>query len=132
MNDEGYEELTSYLLRNNLKGKKSLEEMDEVVSELKEAITKMRNKILNSLSNKFKEKIKEKKEKGFFSNLGIQDKVKLESRKLSQKDLVNEYKISRPTIKSWEKKGLPSYKVNNGRVFYYEDEVREFVKSHSR
>ena len=36
MTDEGYEELASYLLRSNIKGKKTIEEMDEVMVSLKE------------------------------------------------------------------------------------------------
>ena len=64
MTDEGYEELASYLLRSNIKGKKTIEEMDEVMVSLKESISTMRNKILHSLIQKYKVKLKEKKEKG--------------------------------------------------------------------
>lgn len=128
MTDEGYEELASYLLRNNLKGKKTIEEMDEVVVSLKESISTMRNKILYSLIQKYKSKLKEKKG----DSVGNSVKGKNEPQKqMNQKDIMEVYKISRPTIKSWEKRGLPSYRVH-GKVFYYEDEVRDFVKSHSR
>jgi predicted site-specific integrase-resolvase len=131
MTDEGYEELASYLLRNNLKGKKTIEEMDEVVASLKESISTMRNKILHSLIQKYKVKLKEKKEKG--DSVGTSVKGKTEPQKqMTQKDIMEVYKISRPTIKAWEKRGLPSYKVNNGKVHYYENEVSDFVKSHSR
>lgn len=128
MTDEGYEELASYLLRNNLKGKKTIEEMDEVIVSLKESISTMRNKILHSLIQKYKSKLKEKKG----DSVGTSVKGKNETQKqMNQKDIMEVYKISRPTIKSWEKRGLPSYRVN-GKVFYYDDEVRDFVKSHSR
>ena len=60
MTDDGYEELASYLLRSNLKGKKTIEEMDEAVASLKESISTMRNKILHSLIQKYKVKLKEK------------------------------------------------------------------------
>lgn len=130
MTDEGYEELASYLLRSNLKGKKTIEEMDEVMVSLKESISTMRNKILHSLIQKYKVKLKEKKEKG--DSVGTSVKGKTEPQKqMTQKDIMEVYKISRPTIKSWEKRGLPSYRVN-GKVFYYENELRDFVKSHSR
>ena len=129
MTDEGYEELASYLLRNNLKGKKTIEEMDEVIVSLKESISTMRNKILHSLIQKYKSKLKEKKG----DSVGISVKGKNEPQKqMTQKDIMEVYKISRPTIKAWEKRGLPSYKVNNGKVHYYENEVNDFVKSHSR
>lgn len=129
MTDEGYEELASYLLRNNLKGKKTIEEMDEVIVSLKESISTMRNKILHSLIQKYKSKLKEKKG----DLVGISVKGKNEPQKqMTQKDIMEVYKISRPTIKAWEKRGLPSYKVNNGKVHYYENEVNDFVKSHSR
>ena len=129
MTDEGYEELASYLLRNNLKGKKTVEEMDEAVASLKESISTMRNKILHSLIQKYKVKLKEKK--GDSGATSVKDKNE-EQKQMSQKDIMEVYKISRPTIKAWEKRGLPSYKVNNGKIHYYENEVRDFVKSHSR
>ena len=129
MTDDGYEELASYLLRSNLKGKKTIEEMDEAVASLKESISTMRNKILHSLIQKYKVKLKEKK--GDSGATSVKDKNE-EQKQMSQKDIMEVYKISRPTIKAWEKRGLPSYKVNNGKIHYYENEVRDFVKSHSR
>ena len=128
MTDDGYEELASYLLRSNLKGKKTIEEMDEVIVSLKESISTMRNKILHSLIQKYKVKLKEKSDSGTATVKGKSE----EQKQMSQKDIMEVYKISRPTIKAWEKRGLPSYKVNNGKIHYYENEVRDFVKSHSR
>jgi hypothetical protein len=128
MTDDGYEELASYLLRSNLKGKKTIEEMDEVIVSLKESISTMRNKILHSLIQKYKVKLKEKSDSGTATVKGKNE----EQKQMSQKDIMEIYKISRPTIKAWEKRGLPSYKVNNGKIHYYENEVRDFVKSHSR
>jgi hypothetical protein len=130
MTDEGYEELASYLLRSNLKGKKTIEEMDEVMVSLKESISTMRNKILHSLIQKYKVKLIEKKEKGDSVGTSVMGKTEPQ-KQMTQKDIMEVYKISRPTIKSWEKRGLPSYRVN-GKVFYYENELRDFVKSHSR
>lgn len=103
--------------------------MDEVIVSLKESISTMRNKILHSLIKKYKVKLKEKK--GDSGATSVKDKNE-EQKQMSQKDIMEVYKISRPTIKAWEKRGLPSYKVNNGKIHYYENEVRDFVKSHSR